>query len=236
MTRIARYWRAQPLYLTLLFAALVMRGLIPAGYMPAPGHGLFALELCTAQQYRMPGAGPDGTVARSDAPLGTAHVQGHVDHVPTGSGQQHNVWFLGTPAEQHGEARSGSATAHHHHDVATEQGSAHQHEPSSLVASEQPHGQRAPSSLGTSEQYHQHALASLGESAEPHHQHNGATTPGHDSPCPFAATAVCAPAPTIVSHAVAIETLAVLASREPQVSTPSLLARSQSARAPPALS
>jgi hypothetical protein len=225
MTRIARYWRAQPLYLTLLFAALVMRGLIPAGYMPAPGHGLFALELCTAQQYRMPirdAEGADGAAARSDVPAGAAHVHGHDANLPTGHGQQRNAWFLGTPVEHHepSEARSGPATAHHHHDGATERGTTHQPEPSSLVASE-PHDQRALSSLSAS---------------EPHHQHNGATTPGHDSPCPFAATAVCAPAPTIVSHAVALETSAVLASREPQVSTHSLLARSQSARAPPALS
>jgi hypothetical protein len=155
MNRLARYWRAQPLYSALLIAALLMRGLIPAGYMPAAGHGFFALELCSAVQTQLPEPASDATA--------------HHHHGDMADGQ--------TPASD-----TSSALAHNHH-------------------------------------------------------HNGSTTPAeHSSPCPFAATALCAPLPAVAFYAPAIEALPTHVTSEPQVLTSYLIVRAQSARAPPAFS
>ncbi len=45
MNRLLRIWSDRPLLAGVLLAALVLRGLIPAGYMPATDHA-FALQLC----------------------------------------------------------------------------------------------------------------------------------------------------------------------------------------------
>jgi xanthine/CO dehydrogenase XdhC/CoxF family maturation factor len=191
MTRIARYWRAQPVYLTLLLAALLMRGLIPAGYMPAPGHGLFALELCTAEQYRPPARGSAEKHGTGDSGASASHFQRHDATDAAKTPQREHALFGYSPLVDAG---------------------AHYHSSTSLDAS--------PSTASA-----------------PHHQHHGATNPaGHESPCPFAATAVCAPAPVVLTHAVAFDASPVRAIREPQVHTPSIVARSQGARAPPTLS
>lgn len=45
MTRLTRYWMSRPLFFGLLLAALTLRALVPAGYMPSAEQP-FALELC----------------------------------------------------------------------------------------------------------------------------------------------------------------------------------------------
>jgi hypothetical protein len=165
MNRLARYWRAQPWCLGLLLLALLLRGLIPVGYMPAVEHGALVLELCTAQQYRVPFA-----------------------HTPVEPG-----------AQSHDHDRSGG------NDAAG----------NGLVGASQ-----------------------AGESAShsQQHNHNGTVPAGHNSPCPFAATALSAPPPVSVAYAIALDSTRVDAAHAPQISSSLIVSRSQSARAPPVLS
>lgn len=199
MNRLGRYWRAQPLLSVLLLAALLTRGLIPVGYMPASGQGFFALELCTAPQYRLPFA--------HDAP----QAQGAARAATSAE--------LAAPWEPRAPT---SATHSHAHDSA---------------ASE--HAERAGALyLAAGEGGSAGAIdGSLAPGAAHDHEHGGRKTPaGHDSPCPFAVTALSAPPPAAIVHAISVDAIVVQAVREPQVAAALLISRSQSARAPPALS
>jgi hypothetical protein len=209
MAHIARYWRSQTVFLTVLFAALLMRGLIPPGYMPAPGQGLFALELCTAEQYQMP-AGQKTSSGAESRPPGHHHPAPSATTKPQPRG---HALFGQSPLV---DARAGAHT-----------------QPADASFGQTP-------STDAQVGEHDHADASSGKlpwvAGGHQHQHNGATPAGHDSPCPFAATAVCATAPVVLAHVAVTEASMARASHVPQIHAPSIVARSQSARAPPSLS